>query len=113
MAKATTAFGLLAGLGFGLALSAQTPPPKAAPAAVKRLPDPSPAQIQHIIDVFTAKERMFRELLAHDYVYTETINMQELDDDGNPVGNFRQTNEINYTPNGAKQIVCTFCPQPS
>lgn len=137
MAKATTAFGLLAGLGFGLALSAQAPPPKAAPpaanpdvfvlgapakppaavapapAAVKRLPDPGPAQIQHIIDVFTAKERMFRELLAHDYVYTETINMQELDDDGNPVGNFRQTNEINYTPNGAKQIVCTFCPQPS
>ncbi|MGH9394491.1 MAG: hypothetical protein ACRD1E_10010, partial [Terriglobales bacterium] len=131
---------LLASLGLAALLPAQTPPPppKSPPpaadsgvfvmgatpktpaavapapaAAAKRLPDPSPAEIQHVIDVFTAKERTFRELLAHNYIYTESIQMQELDGDGQPVGEFRQTNDVTYTPGGVRQIVCTFCPQPN
>ncbi|MGH9481481.1 MAG: hypothetical protein ACRD1L_05260 [Terriglobales bacterium] len=130
-------------LGLAAGLVAQTPPQKAAqgakqppgafvvgasqtadpmgakaapPAAVtpaKRLPDPSPAEIQHIIQTFTTKEKLFRDLLKNDYTYTESIQMQELDDNGNPVGNFQQTNDVNYASDGAREIVCTFCPQPS
>ncbi|MGH9395219.1 MAG: hypothetical protein ACRD1E_13680, partial [Terriglobales bacterium] len=45
--------------------------------------------------------------------YTESILMQELDDSGHPVGDYQQVNDINYTPDGNRQIVCTFCPQPT
>ena len=131
----------IAGLGLTLVAgaAAQTPPPKpppansgvfvvgttqntsappatvapAAPKPVKRLPDPSPAQIQHIIQVFTTKERLFRKLLQNNYTYTESIQMQTLDGDGNATGNFDQTNDVVYSPGGERQIVCTYCPQPN
>ncbi|HUX67630.1 MAG TPA: hypothetical protein VMV31_09085 [Terriglobales bacterium] len=89
------------------AVKAPAPPP------IKRLPDPSPAQIQHIIQVFTAKEGTFRKLLQNDYTYTESIDMQSLDGDGHPTGTFEQTNDIVYSPSGRRQIVCTYCPQPN
>lgn len=79
----------------------------------KRLPDPSPAEIQHIIQAFTTKEKLFRDLLKNNYVYTESIVMQELDGEGNPVGDFQQTNSVDYNTEGVRQIVCTFCPQPT
>lgn len=130
-------FGLSMAAGLGCALAAQTPPqlkkappasdvfvvgttqnapapPASAPApAVKRLPDPGPAQIQHIIQTFTTKERLFRQLLKNNYIYTESIQMQELDGDGNPVGEYQQVNDVTYSPQGVRQIVCTFCPQPN
>jgi hypothetical protein len=89
----------------------KAPPPKP---AVKLLPNPSPARIQQIIQTFTTNEKLFRHLLSHNYVYTESIDMQELDSSGNPVGSYRQVNDINYDPySGQRQIICTFCPQPS
>src|SRR5690348_1510600 len=119
-----------AGLGLCLAtvLAAQTPPdvfvvgaaapkpadtaaPKPAAPAVKRLPDPSPAEIQKVITAFTTSERLFRQLLANNYTYTESILVQALDGDGNPTGDFQQTNDIVYLPDGSRQIQCTFCPQ--
>lgn len=121
-----------AGLGLCLAtvLAAQTPPdvfvvgaaapkpaeavaPKPAAPAVKRLPDPSPAEIQKVITAFTTSERLFRQLLANNYTYTESILVQALDGDGNPTGDFQQTNDIVYLPDGSRQIQCTFCPQPT
>src|SRR6185312_7415093 len=99
----------------GTTQNAETPAKPAAPvAAVKHLADPSPAEIQHIIQVFTTNERLFRDLLKNDYTYTESIVMQEMDGDGNPDGGtYQQINDIQYSPNGEKQIVCTFCPQPT
>lgn len=137
-AAKTVAWGLVIG-SLGVLAAAQTPPPpkaaappdsgvfvvgttqntappaSIAPAPAKptvRLPDPSPAEIQHVIQVFTTKERQFRQLLANSYTYTESVLVQELDGDGNPMGDFQQTNDIVYTPSGERQIVCTFCPQP-
>ena len=95
------------------------PPAAAAPApappapAAHRLPDPAPERIQQIIQIFTTHERNFRALLASDYVYTESILMQQLDGDGHPVGDYQQINDITYSPSDTKEIVCTFCPQPT
>lgn len=93
--------------------------PAAAPAtpavtpAVKRLPDPSPEQIQHIIQVFAQKERLFRDLLQHSYTYSESVLVQELGPDGEPTGGqFQQSDDVNFDSTGARQIVCTYCPQP-
>lgn len=97
-----------------------TPPPKPAAAnvpvaaATKRLPDPSPAEIDHIIDSFTKQERLFRTMLENNYMYTETIDVELTDDSYNPIGqSYRQTNEIDYTPDHHKEIVCTYCPEPT
>ncbi|MGH9413615.1 MAG: hypothetical protein ACRD0Y_07725 [Terriglobales bacterium] len=79
----------------------------------KRLANPSPARIQTIIQKFTANERTFMQLLAHNYTYTESILVQQMDDYSNPTGSFQQTNSIVYTPGSGRQIVCTYCPQPT
>lgn len=79
----------------------------------QRLPNPTSAQIQTIIQTFTAKERTFMSLLAHNYTYTESILVQQLDANNNPTGSFQQTNNIVYTPSGGRQIACTYCPQPT
>lgn len=92
-----------------------TPPaiPVPPPPAV-RLPDPPAAQIPAIIQKFAANEAMSRQLLKHSYTYTESINMQLVDEDGNPIGqSYEQTNDINFTPDGQRQITCTWCPQPT
>lgn len=84
------------------------PPPQV------RLPDPTPAQIQQIIRQFTSNEAEDRALLAHNYTYTESIDMQVLDPDGNPTGqHYRQTDDIQFTPSGRRTIICTWCPQPT
>lgn len=81
----------------------------------KRLPNPAPAQIQTIIQTFATHELEFRQLLAHNYTYTESVLVQSLDGDGNPTGSYQQTNNIVYLPGagGGRQIVCTYCPQPN
>lgn len=82
------------------------------PKATKLLPNPPAAQIPGIIRQFIANETMDRQLLEHSYVYTESIDMQLVDDDGNPIGqSYQQTNQIMFTPNGQREIVCTWCPQ--
>lgn len=79
----------------------------------KRLADPAPAQIQSIIRSFTTNEATFMQLLAHNYTYTESILVQQLDSDGSPTGSYQQTNNIVYTPGSGRQIVCMYCPQPT
>ncbi|MGH9417772.1 MAG: hypothetical protein ACRD01_14210 [Terriglobales bacterium] len=77
------------------------------------LPNPPAAQIPAIIHAFTSNEKLFRELLQNDYIYEESIKMQEYDPSGSPGGIYQQTNSITYTPQGIRQILCTFCPQPT
>ncbi|MGH9476463.1 MAG: hypothetical protein ACRD1C_09025 [Terriglobales bacterium] len=82
----------------------------------KRLPNPSPTQIQTLIITFATHERDFRQLLAHNYTYTESILAQALSSlgpDGTPTGKFQQVNNVTFVPGEGRQIVCTFCPQPS
>jgi hypothetical protein len=112
---------VVASLGFGQSTTAPTPTPGTASTGAgfstvgqaKRLPDPPPSAIPGIIQRFSAKERLFRQLLKHNYTYTESIKVEELDDDGTPTGAYEQTNDIQFTLEGQRQIVCTFCPQPS
>lgn len=93
--------------------AAPAPSPAVTAPAAHKLPDPSPERIQEIIQIFTTHEKNFRALLSSDYVYTESILMQELNGDGQPVGDYQQINDITYSPGGQKQITCTFCPQPT
>lgn len=82
----------------------------------QRLPNPSPAKIQSIIQTFATHERDFRQLLANNYTYTESILMQSVSDlgpGGQPTGAFQQVNNIVYVPGSGRQIVCTYCPQPT
>lgn len=98
---------------LGAPSTATTPKPPTVTPAVKRLPDPSPEQIQHIIQVFSQKERLFRQLLQHSYTYTESIVVQEMGPDNEPVGGtFQQSDDVTYDTTGARQVLCTYCPQP-
>lgn len=95
--------------------SPMTIPPIPVPAPpAKRLADPPAAEIPTIIQKFAANEEIARQLLKHNYTYSEAINLQLVDDDGSPIGQaYEQTNDINFTPEGQRQIVCTWCPQPT
>mgnify|MGYP001388253715 CR=1 FL=1 len=85
-----------------------------APAStVKHLPDPPAAEIPQIIAKFTEKERIFRQLLKHSYTYTESIRVDTVDDDGNSTGDYEQVNDIQFSNEGERRIVCTYCPQPT
>ncbi len=90
-------------------------PPKAASVKVAppRLPDPPPARIAQIQQAFLQKEEHVRQLLRHDYTYKESIDMDELDSDGNVIGNFKQKDDILFNNSGQRNIVCTWCPQPT
>lgn len=82
----------------------------------KRLANPTSAQIQTIITRFAANEETFMAQLQHNYTYTESIIVQELSalgPDGQVEGTFRQANNVMFTPDGSREIVCTFCPQPT
>ncbi len=90
-------------------------PAQAAPAhsAAPRLPDPTPARIAIIQQTFIAKEKYIRQLLRHSYTYKESIDLDELDTDGNVVGSYKQKNDILFNDSGVRNIVCTWCPQPT
>lgn len=103
------AIGLLTGL------TAQAPPPKPRPTATAssslvRLPDPSPAEIPHIIQTFLAREREVRQFLQHNYTYDETIRVDTFDEQGNTAGTYEQANSLVFSPDGQRQIDCIYCP---
>ena len=88
------------------------PAAASAPAAQKRLPDPPASQIPVIIQKFASHEKLFRQLLAHSYTYTETIKVETLDGDGHATGTYEQVDDITYdSDDGHREIVCTYCPQ--
>ncbi len=82
-------------------------------AALPRLPDPPPAKIAAIQQSFLQKEEHIRQLLRHDYTYKESIVLDELDSDGNIIGNYKQKDDILFNNSGQRNIVCTWCPQPT
>ena len=100
------------GLAQTVESAAAAGPPKPR-VAVKRLPDPAPTRIQHIIHAFMANEEHIRSELRHDYTYKEYIDLDSLDSDGNVTGSYQQKNDILFNSRGQRNIVCTWCPQPN
>ncbi len=73
------------------------------------LPDPSPAQIEGIIQAFAAKEKVFKEA-RDNYTYHQINKVQQLDPDGNVVGIYQQEWDILYDDNGGRIERVTYAP---
>jgi thiol-disulfide isomerase/thioredoxin len=82
-------------------------PPKAK--SSRTLPDPSPDQVQRIIQEFAAKEKVFREA-RDNYTFHQINKVQELDPDGNVIGTFEQEWDILYDDAGKRIERVTYAP---
>jgi len=75
----------------------------------KALSEPSPIEIHNIIQEFAAKEKVFREA-RNNYTYHQINKVQQLDPDGNTVGNFQQEWDILYDDSGKRIERVTYAP---
>src|SRR5579875_3654490 len=85
----------------------------AAPAAQPSdapLPDPSPSEIQHIIQTFAAKEKLFKEA-RDNYTYHQINKVETLDADGNINGAWEQDWDILFDNNGQRIERVTYAPE--
>jgi len=99
--------------------AAATPSPAAAPPAAASQPpskpvgidlgNPSPEQIQRIIQEFAAKEELFKEA-RNNYTYHQTNKVQTLDADGNVDGQYEQAWDILYDDAGKRIERVTYAP---
>ena len=90
------------------------PAKQAAPAAPARasspaLKDPSPQEIQHIIQEFAAKEKVFREA-RNNYTYHQINKVQEFGPDNQIVGTFEEEWDILYDDSGKRIEKVTYAP---
>jgi len=115
MVRMTVRFGALGLLGaaalagFGQGQQQTTPPHSdqgAKPAAGNSSPE-LPAY--EIIRRFAAKEQEFRQA-RDNYTYTQTMHIQEFDMNGHPGGEFNQTSDIIFTPEGKRYEKITYAP---
>ncbi len=79
----------------------ESPPPK--------LTDPSPAEIQKIIQTFTAKEALFKAA-RNDYTYHQINRVETLDADDRVDGTWEQDWDILYDDNGHRIERVTYAP---
>jgi hypothetical protein len=92
--------------GTSTAAAASTTP---APAKAPVLTDPSPAEIQKIIQEFAAKEKLFKE--ARDrYAYHQINKVEELGPNDEVVGTFRQDWDILFDDSGKRVEQVTYAP---
>ncbi len=63
--------------------------------------DPSPAQIEDIINKFAAKEAEFQKARGN-YTYRQTAKVQEIDEGGSPMGKWEMVSDIVFTPEGKR-----------
>lgn len=82
----------------------------AAPPSDVPLPDPSPAEIQHIIQTFAAKEKLFKEA-RDNYTYHQINKVETLDADGNINGAWEQDWDILFDNNGQRIERVTYAPE--
>jgi hypothetical protein len=106
------------------AVPAAAGPPPAAPQAAPAAPtnpttasapglkDPSPQEIQHIIQEFAAKEKIFREA-RNNYTYHQINKVQELGPDNEVVGTYEQEWDILYDDSGKRIERVTYAPEPT
>jgi thiol-disulfide isomerase/thioredoxin len=97
--------------------AAASAPPPAAPAnpaagSAPALKDPSSEEIQHIIQEFAAKEKIFREA-RNNYTYHQINKVQELGPDNEVVGTYEQQWDILYDDSGKRIERVTYAPEPS
>lgn len=86
------------------------PPANPATASAPGLSEPSPDEVQHIIQAFAAKEKIFREA-RNNYTYHQINKVQELGPDNEVVGTFEQEWDILYDDNGKRIERVTYAPQ--
>jgi hypothetical protein len=72
-------------------------------------PDPTPAQIDDIIAKFAAKEAEFARVRGN-YTYRQTVKIQELDSDGNPMGKHEMVTDIVFMQNGKRVERVVYAP---
>ncbi len=84
----------------------------AAPAKAPDLSDPSPAEIQHIIEAFAAKEKLFKQA-RDNYAYHQINKVDELGPNDEVVGTFRQDWDILFDDKGKRVEQVTYAPLPT
>jgi hypothetical protein len=86
-----------------------TPAPSRPKAKLPPLADPSPTEIQKIIQEFAAKEKIFKEA-RNNYTYHQLNKLNELDESGNVVGVFQQEWDILFNDDGSRVERVTYAP---
>jgi hypothetical protein len=89
------------------ASSAVPPPPANTP-----LKDPSPAEIQRIIQEFAAKETQFKQA-RDNYTYHQINKVEELGPNDEVVGTYRQDWDILFDDSGKRIEQVTYAPLPT
>ena len=102
---------------FGFSRVGGSTPPQAedSPLSIPSLPEmkePTPQEIQKIINAFTTKERMFREARKN-YAYHQINKVQELSTNGSVVGTYEQSWDILYDDKGKRIERVTYAPIPT
>lgn len=75
-------------------------------------PQLSQSQIDDIIQKFAAKEAAFSQA-RENYTYKQTARIQELDDAGNPTGQWEMVSDITFASDGKRAEHVTRSPVPS
>jgi len=87
----------------------EVPPETPATASAPGLKDPDPQEIQHIIQEFAAKEKVFRAA-RNNYTYHQINKVQELGAENEIVGTFEQEWDILYDDAGKRIEKVTYAP---
>jgi hypothetical protein len=74
--------------------------------------EPPAMPVDQIIQKFAEREEDFRRE-RDNFTYTQKVSMQELDEDGQPDGEFRLESDIIFTPGGKRIERVTYAPQVS
>ncbi|MGH9612754.1 MAG: hypothetical protein ACRD4P_06725 [Bryobacteraceae bacterium] len=94
--------------------AATTPTPAPAASAAQTTAPGSPLgpptmPIDQIIQKFAAREEQFK-IERDNFTYTQKFTIQTLDADGHPDGEYTQTSEIVFTPEGKRYEHVTYAP---
>jgi len=86
-----------------------TPPATPVVANTPGLKDPDPQEVQHIVQEFAAKEKVFRAA-RNNYAYHQINKVQELGNDNDIVGTYEQEWDILYDDSGKRIEKVTYAP---
>jgi hypothetical protein len=92
--------------------AAPTAGKSASPAKPVDLSDPSPAEIQHIIQEFAAKEKTFKQA-RDNYAYHQINKVDELGPNNEVEGTYRQDWDILFDNTGKRIEQVTYAPLPT
>ncbi len=81
----------------------------AAPLVSGATADPSPSQIDGIIQKFAEKETEFAKA-RENYTYRQSVKVQELDPSGNPGGKWEEVSDIIFGPDGKRTEHVVYAP---